>query len=116
MIAASWTFARSVWRRRSTSSARRLATVVSRAPGERGTPSRGQRASARSTASCTQSSARSQSPDTVRRSILPVVAVYTLSILIGLALPAVAVALYCAIAVLLVVPFGALGRLFVRRA
>jgi hypothetical protein len=54
-------------------------------------------------------------PDTVRRSILPVVAVYGLSILIGLALPAVAVALYCAIAVLLVVPFGALGRLFVRR-
>jgi uncharacterized membrane protein len=54
--------------------------------------------------------------DTVRRSILPVVAVYGLSILIGLALPAVALALYCAIAVLLVVPFGALGRLFVRRA
>jgi hypothetical protein len=54
-------------------------------------------------------------PDTVRRSILPVVAVYGLSILMGLALPAVAVALYCAIAVLLVVPFGALGRLFVRR-
>jgi hypothetical protein len=54
-------------------------------------------------------------PDTVRRSILPVVAVYGLSILFGLALPAVAVALYCAIAVLLVVPFGALGRLFVRR-
>jgi hypothetical protein len=54
-------------------------------------------------------------PDTVRRSILPVVAVYGLSILIGLVLPAVAVAPYCAIAVLLVVPFGALGRLFVGR-
>jgi hypothetical protein len=49
-------------------------------------------------------------------SFLPVIAVYGLSILIGLALPAVAVALFCAIAVLLVVPFGALGRLFVRRA
>jgi uncharacterized membrane protein len=54
-------------------------------------------------------------PDTVRRSILPVVAVYALSILIGLALPAVAVALYCAIAVVLVVPFGALRRVFMRR-
>jgi uncharacterized membrane protein len=54
-------------------------------------------------------------PDTVRRSILPVVAVYALSILIGLVFPAVAVALYCAIAVVLVVPFGALRRVFVRR-
>jgi uncharacterized membrane protein len=54
-------------------------------------------------------------PDTVRRSILSVVAVYALSILIGLAFPAVAVGLYCAIAVVLVVPFGALGRVFVRR-
>jgi hypothetical protein len=54
-------------------------------------------------------------PDTVRRSILPVVAVYVLSILTGLALPAVAVALYCAIAVVLVVPFGALTRVFARR-
>jgi hypothetical protein len=52
----------------------------------------------------------------VRRSILPIVAVYALSILIGLALPAVAVALYCAIAVVLVVPFGALGRVFARHA
>jgi hypothetical protein len=51
----------------------------------------------------------------VRRSILPVLAVYTLSILIGLVLPAVAVALYCAIAVVLVVPFGALRRVFARR-
>jgi uncharacterized membrane protein len=54
-------------------------------------------------------------PDNVRRSILPVVAVYALSILIGLTLPAVAVALYCAIAVVLVVPFGALKRVFARR-
>ena len=54
--------------------------------------------------------------DSVRRSILPVVVVYGLAILIGLALPAVAVGLYCAIAVFLVVPFGELRRLFVRRA
>jgi uncharacterized membrane protein len=55
-------------------------------------------------------------PGSVRRSILPIVAVYGLAILIGLVLPAVAVALYCAIAVFLVVPFGVLGRLFSRRA
>jgi uncharacterized membrane protein len=53
--------------------------------------------------------------DTVRRSILPVVVVYGLAILVGLVLPAIAVGLYCAIAVFLVVPFGELRRLFVRR-
>jgi uncharacterized membrane protein len=55
-------------------------------------------------------------PDTVRQGILPVVAVYTAAILIGLAVPAVAVGLYCAIAVVLVVPFGELRRLLFRRA
>jgi len=40
----------------------------------------------------------------------------TLLVPIGLVLPAVAVALYCAIAVVLVVPFGALRRVFVRRS
>jgi uncharacterized membrane protein len=40
----------------------------------------------------------------------------TLLVLIGLVLPAAAVALYCAIAVVLVVPFGALRRVFVRRS
>jgi TMEM175 potassium channel family protein len=55
-------------------------------------------------------------PDTVRQSILPVVVVYTAAILIGLAVPAVAVGLYCAIAVVLVVPFGELRRLLFRRA
>jgi uncharacterized membrane protein len=55
-------------------------------------------------------------PDTVRQSILPVVAVYTAAILIGLAVPAVALGLYCAIAVVLVVPFGELRRLLFRRA
>jgi uncharacterized membrane protein len=55
-------------------------------------------------------------PDTVRQSILPVIAVYTAAILIGLAVPAVAVGLYCAIAVVLVVPFGELRRLLFRRA
>jgi hypothetical protein len=52
----------------------------------------------------------------VRRSILPVVGVYGTAILIGLVLPAVAVGLYCAIAVFLVVPFGELRRLLFRRA
>jgi hypothetical protein len=60
--ATSSTFARSVCRRRSTSRARRRATVVSHAPGERGRPPCGHRARAFSVASCTQSSARSQSP------------------------------------------------------
>jgi TMEM175 potassium channel family protein len=55
-------------------------------------------------------------PDTVRQSIRPVVVVYTAAILIGLAVPAVAVGLYCAIAVVLVVPFGELRRLLFRRA
>ena len=40
------------------------AVVVSHAPGLRGIPSRGQRSSARATASCAHSSARSQSPVT----------------------------------------------------
>jgi uncharacterized membrane protein len=53
--------------------------------------------------------------DSVRRSIVPVVVVYGLAILVGLVLPAVAVGLYCAIAVFLVVPFGELRRLFMRR-
>jgi hypothetical protein len=52
----------------------------------------------------------------VRQSILPVVVVYTAAILIGLAVPAVAVGLYCAIAVVLVVPSGELRRLLFRRA
>jgi uncharacterized membrane protein len=42
--------------------------------------------------------------------------VYGLAILIGLAVPVVAVGLYCAVAVFLVVPFGELKRLLFRRA
>src|SRR4051794_12977611 len=52
---------RSVPARRSTSRARLVAVVVSQAAGLRGTPSRGQVSSARSAASETASSARSQS-------------------------------------------------------
>jgi uncharacterized membrane protein len=55
-------------------------------------------------------------PDSVRRTILPVVIVYGIAILIGLVLPAVAVGLYCAIAVGLIVPFGELRRLLFGRA
>ena len=74
-------FASSVRRRRSRSSARRWAVVVSQAPGLSGRPSMGQRASARSAASWTQSSARSQSPvtrisvATIRSRSAPTVAV-----------------------------------------
>ncbi len=46
--------------------------------------------------------------DTMERTLLPVVAVYGLAILIGIVAPALAVGLYCAIVVLLVVPFGEL--------
>ena len=53
---------RRVCARRSRSSARLRAVVVSQAPGLRGTPSRGHRSSARANASCAHSSARSQSP------------------------------------------------------
>lgn len=54
-------------------------------------------------------------PDTVTRTVLPVVLVYGIAILIGLVLPAVAVGLYCAVAVFLVVPFGELRRLIFHR-
>ena len=54
--------------------------------------------------------------DAVRRSILPVVVIYGIAILVALVAPGVAVGLYCAVAVLLVVPFGELRRLLFRRA
>jgi uncharacterized membrane protein len=50
--------------------------------------------------------------DPVRRSIVAVVTAYVASILIGLVLPAVAVGLYCALAIFLVIPFRELARLF----
>ena len=53
--------------------------------------------------------------ESVRRGILPVLVGYGVAILVGLVLPAVAVGLYCAIAVFLVVPVGELRRLFLRR-
>jgi hypothetical protein len=46
---------------------------------------------------------------------MPVVIAYGIAIVIGLVVPAVAVGLYCAIAVVLVVPFGELRRLLFRR-
>ena len=51
---------------------------------------------------------------TERRGIIPVLAVYVIAILIGLAAPKVAVALYFAVAVFLVVPFRDLRRLLSR--
>jgi uncharacterized membrane protein len=49
---------------------------------------------------------------TERRDIVPVIAAYVISILIGLAVPTLAVALYLALALYLVVPFRDIWRLF----
>ena len=51
-----------------------------------------------------------------RRKLLPVVTGYVIAILIGLVRPEVAVALYCAIAVYLIVPFREFARLLPRRS
>ena len=51
-----------------------------------------------------------------RRRLLPVVAGYVIAILIGLALPEVAVALYFGIAMYLIVPFREVARLLFRRS
>jgi hypothetical protein len=50
-----------------------------------------------------------------RKALLPVVAGYGVAILVGIALPAVAVALYCVLALYLVVPFRELGRVLLTR-
>ena len=50
-----------------------------------------------------------------RKDLLPVVAGYVVAILVGIALPAVAVALYCTLALYLVMPFRELGRLLLSR-
>ena len=51
-----------------------------------------------------------------REKLLPVVIEYVIAILIGLVLPEVAVVLYCAIAVYLIVPFRQVARLLFRRS
>ena len=51
-----------------------------------------------------------------RRQLLPVVAAYLIAILIGLAFPVMAVALYLGIAVYLVVPFREVSQLLLRRS
>jgi uncharacterized membrane protein len=51
-----------------------------------------------------------------RRALLPVVVAYVAAILIGIALPAVAVGLYCLLAIYLVVPFRTLGRVIFTRS
>jgi hypothetical protein len=55
-------------------------------------------------------------PDSVARTVRPVVIGYGIAILLGLVVPPVAVGLYCAIAVVLIVPFGELRRLLFHRA
>ncbi len=51
-----------------------------------------------------------------RRTLLPVLIAYAVVILVGLALPTVAVVLYVAVAVFLVVPFHEIRRMFSRRS
>jgi uncharacterized membrane protein len=56
-----------------------------------------------------------EEPASPRRKLLPVVIGYVIAILIGLAVPVAAVALYFGIAVYLIVPFREVTRLLVRR-
>jgi uncharacterized membrane protein len=56
----------------------------------------------------------SGAPDDDEPPVLPVVIAYAIAILMGLALPEVAVGLYCALALFLVIPFRELTRLFAR--
>ena len=51
-----------------------------------------------------------------RRTLLPVLIAYAVVILVGLALPTVAVVLYLAVAVALVVPFHEIRRVFFHRS
>jgi uncharacterized membrane protein len=53
---------------------------------------------------------------TERRQLWPVLAAYVIAILVGLALPRLAVALYFAVAVYLLVPFRELRRLLFSRS
>lgn len=50
----------------------------------------------------------------MRATILPVTIVYTAAIALGLIVPVVAVGLYCALAIALVVRFKEIGRLLFR--
>jgi uncharacterized membrane protein len=52
--------------------------------------------------------------DTVRKTILPVLLAYIASILLGLIVPTIAVALYCLLAIILVIPFKELVRVLFR--
>jgi hypothetical protein len=54
--------------------------------------------------------------NTDRRKLLPVLTGYAIAILIGLALPGLAVALYFGIAVYAIVPFRDVGRLLHRHS
>ena len=56
-----------------------------------------------------------ETQDAPRKRLLPVVIGYVIAILIGLALPTAAVALYLAVAVYLIVPFREVARLLFRR-
>jgi uncharacterized membrane protein len=57
-----------------------------------------------------------QEDDAARKRLLPVVLAYIVAILIGLALPAAAVGLYCVLAIYLVVPFRELRLLLFNRS
>src|SRR5262245_3467970 len=55
-------------------------------------------------------------PDEVHQTILPVVIAYLAAALVAIVAPAVAVAIYCAIAIFLVIPFHELRRLLFHRS
>ena len=57
-----------------------------------------------------------EEPPGEQRRLLPVVIGYVIAIIIGLLLPGVAVALYFAIAIYLVVPFREVAQLLFRRS
>ena len=57
-----------------------------------------------------------QEEDVAHKHVLPIAIAYVVAILIGLALPEVAVGLYCLLAIYLVVPFRELRRLLFGRS
>ena len=51
-----------------------------------------------------------------RKELLPILSAYGIAIVIGIFLPSLAVALYCALGIVLVVPFRQIGQLLFRRS
>src|SRR5262249_11089681 len=55
-------------------------------------------------------------PESVRQTILPTLIGYVVAIGVGIVFPAVAVGLYCVLAIFLVIPFRELGRVLFHRS